>query len=141
MPCRTFVRLVVFSSCSTSQNVDLELVLGIAEKLNHWTVEPSMGPDCPNQRTPHRKIGCLFNSSQRLTLYIVYFTVSSRLFYRQKIGRLLRFWRKGDLKCTTYSFSLNFIMGEPLTTPLPIDKGHYCVSVTTTIPRRRHLYH
>jgi len=45
----------------------------------------------------------LFNSGRRLTLYVVYFTLSRRLFYRQKIGRLLWFGLKGGLQCTKYS--------------------------------------
>ena len=66
-------------------------------------------------------------------LYVVYFTVPCRLFYRQKIGWLLWFWRKGGLECTKYSIFLEFFRLEPLT-PLPMEKGYYCVSVTTTIP-------
>ena len=56
-----------------------------------------------------------FNSSRRATLYIVYFTVPRRLYYRLQIGRLLWFWRKSGLECTKYFISPNFFILEPLT--------------------------
>ena len=47
----------------------------------------------------------LFNSSRRLTLYVVYFTIPRHLFYQQKIRQLLWFWWKSRLEYTKYSIS------------------------------------
>ena len=53
----------------------------------------------------------LFNSSRHSTLYIVgYFTIPHRLFYGQKIGWLLWFWRKSGPECTKYFY--NFFRGK-----------------------------
>ena len=67
-------------------------------------------------------------------LYVIYFIVTRHLYYQQKIGLLLWFWRKSILECTEYSISPNFFRGEPLS-PLPIVKGYYCLSVTITTPQ------
>jgi len=51
---------------------------------------------------------------------VIYLTVPRRLFYCQKIGQLLQFWRKSGLESTKYSIFPNFFRGDPLTN-LPMD--------------------
>jgi len=53
--------------------------------------------------------------------------------YWQKIGRLLLFWGESGLEYAKYSIFPNFFKGEPQT-PLPLEKGHYCISVTNATP-------
>ena len=81
----------------------------VGRYLNVWIMSPS-------------------NSSRRPTLDVIYFTVPHHLFHQQKIGRLLWFWWKSGPNTPIFPT----FQGKATNFPLPMEKVHYCVSVTTT---------
>ena len=69
-------------------------------------------------------INSLFKSSRRPTLYVVHFTVSRRLFYRPKIGRLLCFGEKVAQNAPNTSFTTTPQPALHTALPAPVHQHH-----------------